>query len=128
MIKLTFCLARRPEMTREAFQDYWRTHHAPKVMAAKEALGIKRYVQCHSYMMPMAEAAAQARGMAIGDNVHDFDGVAELWWENREAFEAAMTTEEGQRHGKILAEDEATFIDFIRSRFFMVEENVVIGD
>ncbi len=108
MIKLTFCLTRRSEFTREAFQDYWRTHHAPKVAAAK--------------------AAAKARGMEIGDDLHDFDGVAELWWENQAAFEAAMTNEEGQRHGKILAEDEATFIDFSRSRFFMVEENVVIGD
>ncbi len=29
MIKLTFALVRRPELTREAFQAYWFERHAP---------------------------------------------------------------------------------------------------
>ena len=38
MIKLTFALVRRPELTREAFQDYWFNRHAPLVASVREVL------------------------------------------------------------------------------------------
>jgi hypothetical protein len=44
MIKLTFCLRRKPDMTLEEFQRYWRETHAPLVAARAEALGIQRYL------------------------------------------------------------------------------------
>ena len=31
MIKMIFCLRRRAELTREAFQAYWRDKHGPLV-------------------------------------------------------------------------------------------------
>ena len=127
MIKLNFCLARRAELSREEFQDYWRNHHAPKVRAAQEALSIRRYVQCHTLSSAAAEGGAAARGIPIGDNRNDFDGVAELWWDSEDALAAAMTTEQGRKHGAILLEDEATFIDFARCRMFLTQENEVIA-
>jgi hypothetical protein len=31
MVKIVFCLRRKPGLSREAFQEYWRTNHAPLV-------------------------------------------------------------------------------------------------
>jgi hypothetical protein len=40
---------------------------------------------------------------------------------------AATSTPEGRRAAQLLAEDEARFIDFSKSRIFFVEEHVAIG-
>lgn len=126
MLKLTYCLMRKPGLSREEFQRYWRENHAPLVAAAREALGIRRYVQCHTVESPIVGATAQGRGMAHPPET-DFDGIAELWFDSEEAVAAATATEEGLRHARILAEDEAQFIDFSRSRIMMTRENVVIA-
>jgi hypothetical protein len=39
---------------------------------------------------------------------------------------AATSTDEGRRAARRLAEDEARFIDFSRSRIFFVDEDVVV--
>ena len=127
MLKLTYCLARRPEMSRAAFQDYWLNTHGPLVRAAQEALNIRRYVQAHTVASPLAEATAAARGIPLGDNLGDYDGVAELWFEDDDALAPAEPNAEAQRHGAILAEDEAKFIDFARSRIFFTREEEIIG-
>jgi uncharacterized protein (TIGR02118 family) len=82
MIKLTYCLRRKPGMTVEEFQRYWRETHAPLVEARAEVLGIKRYVQVHT-VLPAVNAALQARN---GGSPEAFDGVAELWVESVEAM------------------------------------------
>jgi hypothetical protein len=48
MIKIVFCLRRRSDLSREQFQAYWLTQHAPLVRSHADALGIRRYVQVHS--------------------------------------------------------------------------------
>lgn len=131
MIKLTFCLARRPELSREEFQDYWRNTHAPLVKAASEALGIRRYIQSHTVTEPRLQGATDVRGIPWGDGVSDYDGVAELWFDSLDTFFEVPTDKallaERQRHAQILVEDEAKFIDQSRSRLFLVDENVVVG-
>ena len=127
MIKLCFCLVRRPELSREAFQDYWRNQHAPLVRAAAPALAIKRYVQSHSVSEPVLQAAAAARGIPVGDGAQAFDGIAELWFESIESLSAASATEEGRKHAMILLADEAKFIDLPRSRLFGVREIEIIA-
>jgi uncharacterized protein (TIGR02118 family) len=125
MIKLTYCLHRLPSLTRADFQDYWRNKHAPLVAAAQEALGIRRYIQQHSVDSPIGAANNEGRGIPYGDG-EDFDGVAELWFDSEEAVAAAVATEAGQKHARILVEDEAKFIDFARSRSFITKANEVI--
>lgn len=126
MIKLTFCLLRRPDITRAEFQRYWREEHAPKVQLASKALGIVRYVQSHTYSGAAGDAVASARGMETAGGAHEYDGVAELWWESEESFAQAAQTQEGRQHGATLLADEARFIDLPRSRIFLTRENVVI--
>lgn len=124
MLKLTYCLHRLPSLTRAEFQRIWGEDHAPLVRAAAPHLGIARYVQSHTLEHPVASAGAAARAMPAGDG-EDFDGVAELWFD--EAGLDGEPSGEALRHGRILAEDEARFIDFARSRLFFTRENVVIG-
>lgn len=126
MIKLTYCLHRLPSLTREEFQRYWRETHAPLVAAAGPALGIRRYVQCHTYESEIAFGTAAGRDMPHGEG-EDFDGVAELWFDSEESVAALLGDEEGLRQAHILLEDERNFIDFARSRAFMVREHVVVG-
>jgi len=124
-LKLTFCLVRHPDLTRTEFQRYWREEHAPKVNAARKALGIVRYVQCHTVLSSSSEPLGNARGMHTHSGAHEYDGVAELYWESEQAFSAASQTADGRRHGAILLADERQFIDLPKSRIFLTESHEI---
>jgi uncharacterized protein (TIGR02118 family) len=124
MIKLVYCLRRLPEMSLEEFQSYWRETHGPLVRDRAAALGIRRYVQVHTLESPLNEAMRAARG----SDPNIFDGVAELWWENAEAFSAGASTPEGRQAARDLYEDEKRFIDFSRSVAFVAQEHPFVGD
>ena len=121
MIKLTFCLHRLPELSREEFQRYWFENHAPLVRKHAEALRIQRYVQMHSASDELDEVLRATRGGPEG-----YDGVAELWWKNREDMLAATQSPEGVAAGRELLEDERRFIDLSRSPRGMGEERPVV--
>jgi uncharacterized protein (TIGR02118 family) len=121
MIKLTYCLRRKPGMTVEEFQRYWRETHAPLVEARAEVLGIKRYVQVHT-VLPAVNAALQARN---GGSPEAFDGVAELWVESVEAM--GSTDPAARQAAADLLADERNFIDLEASPIWVAEEHPVIG-
>lgn len=121
MIKLTFCLVRLPHLTREAFQTYWLETHAPLVASVKDDLRIRRYVQSHS-LPPESEADLRAvRGGPPG-----YDGVAELWWESLEDMAEAGKSEAARRAGRLLLEDEKTFIDLPKSPLWWSIEHQIV--
>lgn len=122
MIKITFCLHRRPELTREAFQDYWLHQHGPLVRSVKDALRIQRYVQAHALSTPYDEAIGAARGAA-----ESFDGIAEIYWANLEDLAASMTSPEGRKAGRLLLEDERKFIDLARSPLWFNREYEIVA-
>jgi uncharacterized protein (TIGR02118 family) len=121
MIKIVFCLRRRPDLSRDEFQAYWRTTHAPLVESHAAALGIRRYVQVHSIDDAISTGVAGPR-----HSPEPFDGVAELWLDSLEALTAAGSTEAGRAAASALLEDERRFIDLARSPLFLAEEHVVI--
>ena len=121
MIKLVFCLKRRPEMTREEFQAYWYDKHAPLVRSHAEVLGIRRYVQVHTVSHPLNAAIQASRGTPP-----EYDGVAELWFDSLEAI-AANPSPEAATAGAALLEDEGKFIDLANSPVWFAEEKPVIG-
>jgi len=120
VIKVVYCLTRKEGTTRQEFQDYWLGHHADKVRARAEAIGMTRYVQSHSYDTPMNAGMADARGGLEG-----YDGIMEGWWESEEQALAALTTSAGQQAMADLLDDEGRFIDFSRSPIFMTREHVI---
>ena len=120
MIKITFCLARLPNLSREQFQSYWREIHAPLVAARAELLRIRRYVQSHT--LPDQAFAALAASRA---GPPAYDGVAELWWDRIE--DLASDDPAARQAGLELLEDERRFIDLARSPIFLVEEREIVS-
>ena len=121
MIKLTFCLHRLPGLSREAFQNYWYTNHAPLVAKHREILRIRRYVQMHSMTNPANDAIRATR-----QGPEMYDGVAELWWDSIEDV-LGDPTPARQAAGLELLEDERKFIDLHRSPLFFGEEKTICG-
>jgi uncharacterized protein (TIGR02118 family) len=123
MIKLTFCLVRRPELTREAFQKYWFETHGPLVASVKDVLRIRRYVQLHS----LPEDRANGDIGKARNAPEPYDGVAQLWWDSFEDLQANRDPERASEAGRLLLEDEKKFIDHARSPLWWGEEKVIIG-
>jgi uncharacterized protein (TIGR02118 family) len=123
MIKLVFMVRRRAAITREEFQRYWKEEHAELVKRHAELLRIRRYVQTHARDTDLDDALAGSRG----SESHQYDGVAELWWDGIDDLVQAATSEEGQTAQQALLEDERRFIDVANSPIWLGEEIVVIG-
>jgi len=120
VLKLTFCLRRKPGLSLAEFQDYWLNRHGALVRRLQPALGMARYVQVHRRDDELGLGMAKVRGAP-----EPYDGVAELWWESEEAFKASGRTPEGREAGRLLLEDEAKFIDLARSPLWLNREHVV---
>lgn len=118
MIRLVFALRRKKELTREAFQAYWRDHHAPLVASFATTLNIHRYVQTHTLTDPANQASQKARG----NMEPEYDGVAELWWEDERAFAGNSQNDDARAAGAALLADEAKFIDLPNSPLWFAYE------
>lgn len=116
MIKLTFCLRRLPDLSREEFQKYWRETHGPIVEKHRDALRFMNYNQIHTIENSIGAALAEIRGAPSA-----FDGVAEMIWASRHDLETAMTSEEGRAAGRELLADEKRFIDLKNSPVWLGE-------
>ncbi len=117
MIRLEFALRRKPGMSRAEFQQYWRDEHGPLVAKHSSALSIHRYIQLHTLDDPINEQLAAARG----GMEPPYDGVAELWWTDREALEATGS-DAGQEALMELLADEKQFIDLPNSPLWFAYE------
>ena len=80
MFKILFVLHKRSDLGTDEFQRYWKETHGP--IAAKLP-GLRKYVQNHVLPDP-------------SQGEPPYDGIAELQFDSREAFEAAMASPEGQ--------------------------------
>jgi uncharacterized protein (TIGR02118 family) len=77
MIKLLGFLTRKDGMSVDAFQAYWRDVHGPMIAGSP---GLRRYIQAHAC-----------------PEVYDtyppaFDGAAEAWFDDMDAFDAAVAS------------------------------------
>jgi len=112
MIKTIGLLARKPGWSHAAFMDHWVRIHAPLAHAIP---GLRRYVQNH---MAGERSRADIPALELGAEI---DGIAELWFDDRAAWERALASPEM----KALHDDGARFIGRIRS--YVVEEHSVIA-
>ena len=121
MYKLVFCLRRRPDLTREAFQSYWLDQHADLVVERSGPLRIRRYVQSHTEDLPGLHAAMQARN---GGSPEPFDGIVEIWVDSIDD----LTADDPALRAAVadLIVDERNFIDLINSPMFVTREHLVI--
>lgn len=123
MIKLTYCLRRHPDLTREEFQQYWLHTHARLVAERSEALGVRRYVQVHTLDLEGLHEAFRRRNDGAPE---PFDGVAELWFDDLSAI-----TDDGEARMKAAAEllaDERHFIDLPNSPMWLSHEHPILPE
>jgi uncharacterized protein (TIGR02118 family) len=100
MFKAMILLTRRADMSGEEFAQWWLGEHAPR---ARELPGVR-----------------EIRFNLVLD-AEDVDGVAELWFDSREDFDAAYATD----IGKAVAQDS---LDHVASRVrLLVEENQILA-
>jgi uncharacterized protein (TIGR02118 family) len=109
MIKLVYCITKKPGLTDEEFFDYWEKIHGP--------IGAR---------IPRLRRLVQSHRIRIADDSRppDYDGVAELWFDDLEALLAARKSPEW----KASSEDEANFIDPNKVAYLVSQERVVFDD
>ncbi len=107
MIKLVYCIRRKPGLSPEEFFHYWLDKHGP---IGARIPGLRKFVQSRAISVP-GDAAAP-----------DFDGMVELWFDDIAALLAARRSEEW----RAATADEAHFIDPTRVAYFVSEEREVL--
>jgi len=120
-MRVIYCLRRLPELTPEEFRQHWLEVHAPLVRAYQRDLRIVRYIQVHTDYGPFLEKLRAFRG-----SPEPYDGVAEIWYESREALETLGRDPAGREASRKLLEDERRFVDSARSPIWAGEERVII--
>ena len=108
MIKSVSLLVRKAGMTHEQFMKHWEEIHAP---LALKVPGLRRYVQSH--------IVEDRKRPDVPPLDVEIDGIAELWYDDRESLARALASPEG----KALYADGALFIGRIRT--YTVEEKVI---
>ena len=112
MFKCIALLRRRPDLSREAFIDYYERQHAPLIRRLLPGIVDYRrnYVELEgAFLFPGAAPI-------------DFDVITEIWLTDRAAYDrftAAATQEDIARQ---IAEDEENFLDRPATRMMVVEE------
>ncbi|MEM7220362.1 MAG: EthD domain-containing protein [Pseudomonadota bacterium] len=109
MLRVTFLIRRRQDLTADAFYDYWRHEHGPLVASFSRKLNFMRYVQVHT-LADSPDLAGPRGAMEPA-----YDGVAEVYYESRAAFAATFEDRDARAAGSALVEDERNFIDFENS-------------
>jgi len=107
MIKVVYCVTKKASLTDAEFFHYWENVHGP---IGARIPRLRKLIQSH-------------RLIQTGDGErHDYDGVAELWFDDMEALREARQSPEW----KASTEDEENFIDHDRVAYFVSEERVIL--
>jgi len=107
MIKLVYCITKKAGLTDEEFFRYWKSVHGP---IGARIPRLRKLVQSHRLTLP-------------GDkNRPDYDGMAELWFDDVDALLAARQSPEWRAS----TEDEANFIDQSKVAYFVSEEQIIL--
>jgi uncharacterized protein (TIGR02118 family) len=121
-MKVIYCLTRLPKLTPEEFRRYWFDVHGPLVRAHQRVLRIARYIQVHTDRGPFSEKLRAFRG-----SPEPYDGVAEIWYESREALETLGQDPAARAANRKVFEDEQRFVDSARSPIWIGEEKTIIA-
>jgi uncharacterized protein (TIGR02118 family) len=109
MIKVVYCITKKPGLTDQQFFDYWKNVHGP---IGARIPGLRKLVQSHRLIVP-------------GDQSRpDYDGVAELWFDSVEALLSARQSDEW----KASTLDEHNFIDGKKVAYLVTAEHALLGN
>ena len=111
MIKAIGLLSRKAGTTKEEFMRHWTEVHAVMVDTVPQ---VRRY---HLNFIVDEPGRADVPNWGLKGKI---DGIAEVWFDNRESYDAFRASEAG----KTWLADGASFIG--RSQSFLVEEKIII--
>jgi uncharacterized protein (TIGR02118 family) len=107
MIKLVYCITKKPALTDQDFFHYWKNIHGP---IGARIPGLRKLVQSHRLTLPDDHRRP------------DYDGIAELWFDNVDALQQARKSPEW----KASTEDENNFVDHSSVAYFISEEHIIL--
>lgn len=116
--KILLLMKRRPDISVEAFRDYYENHHAP--LAEKYSQGITRYVR--RYLDPQPHPETGPGGEL------PYDVITELWFEDEAVFKGTLAYITTSIMPDEIVEDEKQLFD--RSSFkiaTVVERDSAMG-
>lgn len=119
MLKRVALITRKPGMTRDEFHAHWNAIHGPLVA---EHPNVLRYVQdniVHKERF-VDRNPDPAHPLAPDYQGPEVDGIAELWFENRQAMDEVFASP----HARLMLQDGMTHLGTITT--FVVEERDVI--
>jgi hypothetical protein len=123
LVKLVYCVRKREDMSDADFRDYWLNRHGPLVRGLWERgtfPGMVRYVQSHTDL-EASEAVRASRGAKP-----PYDGITEVWMDpSKQGGGDEAVRFASAEAGKVLLEDESTFIDFANSSVFVTREHTI---
>jgi uncharacterized protein (TIGR02118 family) len=107
MIKLVYCITKKPDLSDAEFFRYWKNIHGP--------IGAR---------IPRLRKLVQSHRINIAEDKYApaYDGVAELWFDNMKDLLAARQSPEWQASST----DEANFIDHTKVAYFVTEEHAIL--
>jgi uncharacterized protein (TIGR02118 family) len=105
--KVCAYLSRRPDLSREAFIDYYENRHVPLVLSFAPMPRVYK----RRYLVRGQEGNRE-------DPSIDFDVMTELAWDDRSGFEEWIT----KLGREEIATDEGRFLDRAKTRAYVIEE------
>jgi uncharacterized protein (TIGR02118 family) len=114
MIKVDILVRRRPDLTHEQFVEHWRNVHAA-LFSNQPAVKkyVRRYIQSRTIPNPPE-----------GFLVSDFDGIAQLWFDDMNGFHGLYNSKD---YSDVIRIDEQKFTDGKRVPFLFSEETTIMG-
>jgi len=109
MIKLMALLFKKPGLTDEEFQRYWKEKHG--ALVKKIIPGLRKYTQNHFLKLPGLK--------------YEGDGFVELWFDDLETVKKYLAWRQTDG-GRVLLDDEDKFVDRSKTVRYVVEEYFVI--
>jgi uncharacterized protein (TIGR02118 family) len=111
MPKLIALISKQPQLTREAFQEYYEANHAPLIRRLLPMIG--RYTRSY---LPAESETAKRTGKA------DFDVLTELWFDSEADLEAFWKRIREPEVAAAIRADEAHFLISDRTVMYRVDE------
>ena len=112
MFKVISLLAKRPDMSKEAFIAYYEAHHAPLIRKLFPWIADYR-----RNFIDLTGSIFESQATPL-----DFDVVTEIWFADRQGYDRMLAEHAKPGVGDAIAADERNFMDSSRTRFFVVEE------
>ncbi|MDB5715469.1 MAG: ethyl tert-butyl ether degradation EthD [Sphingomonadales bacterium] len=116
MITMIVFVTRKAGLSHDEFSKYWIEVHGPLVKSVPEFMKyVRKYVQHH-------RAPGGLEGGATFGDVSGYDGVGEIWFDDRASMKAAF---DEPQYMAIIRPDEENFFDASRCLSFISIEHVL---